>query len=82
VLRVGGSLLFVEHVRAESPRLAAWQDRLQRPWAAFADGCHCNRRTVEAIRDAGFALSELRRERWRHMPPLVRTLVRGRAVVA
>jgi ubiquinone/menaquinone biosynthesis C-methylase UbiE len=43
VLRLGGSLLFAEHVRSESPRLARWQDRLERPWGALARGCHPNR---------------------------------------
>src|SRR5215204_3490061 len=46
VLRPGGRLLFVEHVRSEDPGLARWQDRLERPWHFFGDGCHCNRATV------------------------------------
>src|ERR1700744_2948932 len=40
VLRPDGQLLFIEHVRAESARLAGWQDRLERPWRRFAVGCH------------------------------------------
>jgi ubiquinone/menaquinone biosynthesis C-methylase UbiE len=39
VLRPGGRLLFMEHIRSESPRWARWQDRLNTPWRAFAEGC-------------------------------------------
>ena len=49
MLKPGGKLLFVEHVRAEDPGLARWQDRLEKPWRFFADGCHCNRDTVAKI---------------------------------
>ena len=36
VLRPDGQLLFIEHVRSESPTLAHWQDRLAGPWRRFA----------------------------------------------
>ena len=49
VLQPDGQLLFLEHVRAESPLLARWQDRLARPWQRFAEGCRCNRATIELI---------------------------------
>ena len=35
VLKPGGKLLFMEHVRSDSLRWARWQDRLNRPWRAF-----------------------------------------------
>lgn len=82
VLRPDGSFLFLEHVRSDDPRLARWQDRLHGPWRAFADGCNCNRSTVETIRDAGFALSITERAKWRRMPRLVHPLVAGEATPA
>jgi SAM-dependent methyltransferase len=79
VLRPGGQLLFIEHVRSDSPRLARWQDRLAGPWRRFARGCRCNRATAELILSCGFALDDAREGTWRAMPPVVRPLVSGRA---
>jgi SAM-dependent methyltransferase len=79
VLRRGGSLLFLEHVRSENPRLGRWQDRLNGPWRNFADGCNCNRRTLELLRDR-FEVSVSERASWRRMPPVLRPLVSGRAM--
>ena len=78
VLRPGGQLLFIEHVRAESPALAWWQDRLLGPWRRFACGCRCNRATVELMRACGFEV-EASKGTWRAMPPIVRPLMSGRA---
>jgi SAM-dependent methyltransferase len=77
VLRPGGRLLFLEHVRSSAGPLAWWQDRLERPWRAFAVGCRCNRRTVEGLRAGGFSIEELRGARWRGMPPIVTPLAVG-----
>lgn len=49
VLRPGGTVLVLEHVRASSPALARWQDRLARPWAAVAAGCHPNRDSAAVL---------------------------------
>jgi ubiquinone/menaquinone biosynthesis C-methylase UbiE len=78
VLRPDGQLLFVEHVRASSPFLAACQDRLLEPWRRFAGGCRCNRPTVDLMRAAGFDVTA-DAAAWRGMPPIVRPLVVGRA---
>jgi ubiquinone/menaquinone biosynthesis C-methylase UbiE len=78
VLRPDGQLLFIEHVRAESPTLAWWQDRLLGAWRRFAGGCRCNRATVELMRACGFEV-EARPGSWRAMPPIVRPLMSGRA---
>jgi ubiquinone/menaquinone biosynthesis C-methylase UbiE len=79
VLRPDGQLLFIEHVRSESPRLAAWQDRLAGPWQRFAEGCRCNRATVELITACDLEVHQLREGSWRGMPAIVRPLVIGRA---
>ena len=78
VLRPGGQLLFIEHVRASSRFLAWCQDKLFRPWLAFAAGCRCNRPTVELMRACGFDVVADDGV-WRAMPPIVRPLMVGKA---
>jgi ubiquinone/menaquinone biosynthesis C-methylase UbiE len=78
VLRPGGRLLFCEHVRSDSDRLSRWQERLARPWEAFADGCRCDQETEELIERA-LQIERLEREEWRGMPGLVRPLIVGEA---
>ncbi|MET0703252.1 MAG: class I SAM-dependent methyltransferase [Mycobacterium sp.] len=78
VLRPDGQLLFIEHVRASSRFVAAWQDRFVRPWRGFAGGCECNRPTLELMRACGFTV-EADRAVWRGMPLIVHPLAVGRA---
>ena len=78
VLRPGGQLLFIEHVRADSALLAACQDRLLDSWRRFAGGCRCNRPTVDLMRACGFDVTADDAV-WRGMPAIVRPLVVGRA---
>jgi ubiquinone/menaquinone biosynthesis C-methylase UbiE len=77
VLRPGGRLVFLEHVRSSEPGLAQWQDRLEGPWGWIAGGCHPNRRTLEAIESAGFEMVELERKDLPDIPRLVRPNVLG-----
>ena len=77
VLRPGGRLRFYEHVRAGDPRLARWQDRLERPWGWLVGGCHPNRDTVAAITAAGLRVVELDRFDLPAMPPPARPHVLG-----
>jgi ubiquinone/menaquinone biosynthesis C-methylase UbiE len=81
VLRPGGALLFVEHGRAPSPRVARWQDRLDRPWGCIAGGCHLNRRIDALIADAGLGIEQLQQG---HVPgpPTHTWFYEGRAVRA
>ncbi len=81
VLKPGGRLLFVEHVRAEDAGLAHWQDRLEKPWRFLADGCHCNRDTVAAIEASPLELDKVENGQLPKAPPIVRPLVKGSAVL-
>jgi ubiquinone/menaquinone biosynthesis C-methylase UbiE len=81
VLKPGGRLLFIEHVRAEDPGLAHWQDRLERPWRFLGDGCHCNRDTVARIEASPLRLEQVERGRMPKAPPIVRPLARGSATL-
>lgn len=83
VLRPGGQLLLIEHVRGDDGgALAGWQDRLHGPWKAFGYGCNCNRDTRRLLADAGFSVDALKDGRWRRMPPIVAPLITGAAVPA
>ena len=55
VLRDGGELRMLEHVR--SPGLRGWiQDRVQPAWTAITGGCRPNRDTEAAVAAAGFRI--------------------------
>ena len=80
VLRHGGQLAFLEHVRWDEPRRAKWQDRLERPWRALAGGCHPNRPTLQWIEAGPFDVIEVDRGELPKAPPIVRPIVVGRAL--
>lgn len=82
LLRPGGKLLFVEHVRSEDPGLARWQDRLEGPWRFLGDGCHCNRDTAATIEASPFEIEKVEKGELPKAPPLVKPLVRGSAVLS
>ncbi|HET9676991.1 MAG TPA: class I SAM-dependent methyltransferase [Solirubrobacterales bacterium] len=79
VLRPGGRLLFCEHVEAEPGWRRALQRRSVRPWAAFADGCRCDRPTLATI-ESRMRVDSVERGSWRGMPAIVKPLVWGSAV--
>ena len=80
VLRPGGRLLFCEHVAAEPGWRRSLQRRSLRPWAAFADGCRCDRPTLATI-ESQLRVDSVERGRWRGMPAIVKPLIWGSAVV-
>ncbi len=58
VLRAGGKLVFIEHVRGGG-LLGRVQDAVQPVYGWFAAGCQANRDTEQALRDAGFAFEHI-----------------------
>jgi len=78
VLRPGGRLIFVEHVRSEDPKLARLQDRMNR-LNRFVVCCECNRPTLDSMKAAGFQIDELEQTKLQKVPPFVRPLIAGRA---
>jgi ubiquinone/menaquinone biosynthesis C-methylase UbiE len=79
VLRPGGRVLFLEHVRAADAGLARWQDRLAGPWSRVAGGCRPNRRTRAALEAGGFELVDVEDYDLRPGIPLVRPHIQGAA---
>ncbi len=56
VLRPGGQLRMLEHVRSRVRWRARLQDLIQPVWTAVAGGCHPNRDTEAAVERAGFRI--------------------------
>jgi ubiquinone/menaquinone biosynthesis C-methylase UbiE len=81
ILKPGGKLLFVEHVRSKDPGVAHRQDRLHGPWKFFADGCHCNRDTVATIAASPFALDSVSDAELPKAPSIVQPAVLGSATL-
>jgi len=78
VLRPGGRLIFIEHVRSDEPGLARWQDRLN-GLNKFVACCDCNRRTLDSISAAGFEVTQVEHTSLQKVPPFVRPLIAGTA---
>lgn len=79
VLKPGGTLRFYEHVRSKGPRLARWQDRLERPWQWIGRGCHANRNTLELISSSGFRVTDADEFDVAPAPPITRPHILGGA---
>ena len=78
VLRPGGRLLFLEHLRSDDPALARLQDRMN--WLnRLVVCCDCNRRTLDSIRQAGFTVTEVDHTGLPKAPAFVRPAIVGSA---
>jgi ubiquinone/menaquinone biosynthesis C-methylase UbiE len=79
VLKPGGKLLFLEHVRSEDPVFARRQDRAEKPWRFVADGCHCNRDSLATIESSAFEVEALKRGVMPAAPMIMKPLIYGSA---
>ncbi len=71
VLKPGGVLLLVEHVRARGALAAAMQDIVTPLTRLFAGNCHWNRPTVQLAIEAGFKIEQRRDLVWSLLPFVV-----------
>jgi ubiquinone/menaquinone biosynthesis C-methylase UbiE len=78
VLRPGGQLLFIEHVRSAEPQLARFQDRMN-GINRFVVGCDCNRPTLDSIKDAGFTITHVEHTALPKAPKFARPAMVGSA---
>jgi ubiquinone/menaquinone biosynthesis C-methylase UbiE len=78
VLRPGGALLFIEHVRSDDAKLAHRQDRMN-PINRFVVCCDCNRPTLATIQQAGFTVTQIEHRTMPKVPSFVSPLIVGRA---
>lgn len=76
VLRPGGTVAVLEHVRAAP---GSWTARLQRlaapVWPYVAGGCHCDRDTRADLELAGFDTAEIGDETLVNVPPVSAAIV-------
>src|SRR5271165_4485659 len=80
VLRPGGQLLFIEHVRSGHTRLARSQDRMN-GINRFVVGCDCNRPTLDSIREAGLTVTRAEHTTLPKVPKFASPAIVGSATV-
>ncbi len=78
VLRPGGRLLFIEHVRSGDADEARFQDRMN-GLNRFVVGCDCNRSTLDSIRAAGFQVTDVQHTVMPKAPRFARPMIVGAA---
>lgn len=80
VLKPGGELRLIEHVAAPGGLEQRLQQALDPAWTWIEGSCHLDHETRTALAAGGFDVSDLDVSRLPGMPPLFRTIARGRAV--
>ena len=80
MLRPGGRLLFIEHVRSADPGTSRLQDRMN--WLnRLVVCCDCNRRTLDTISGVGFTVAQVEDTVLPKAPPFARPAILGSATV-
>ncbi|MGO8959536.1 MAG: class I SAM-dependent methyltransferase [Streptosporangiaceae bacterium] len=80
VLRPGGRLLFIEHVRSDDPSTARLQDRIN--WLnRLVVCCDCNRPTLKSIQEAGFTVTRVEHTALPKVPKFVSPAIMGTATI-
>jgi ubiquinone/menaquinone biosynthesis C-methylase UbiE len=70
VLKPGGSIVFLEHVRPAGWFMGGLADGVTPLWRRAFAGCHPNRLTEQSITGAQFELDEIRRTRLAGLPTI------------
>jgi ubiquinone/menaquinone biosynthesis C-methylase UbiE len=73
VLRPGGRLVFLEHVRGEG-FAGTVQDVIKPVWRYFSAGCNVNRRTEDALAAGSYDVTSIRRTKF---APIVMPVIYG-----
>lgn len=71
VLKPGGSLFLLEHVRSDQAFAAHVQDRLVPVTTRLLGNCHWNRDTLHTLRQAGFEVTDVKQVGGNIQPMLV-----------
>jgi ubiquinone/menaquinone biosynthesis C-methylase UbiE len=75
VLKPGGRLLFLEHVRSDDAKVARSQDRIRPVYNLF--GCNPNRSTLAAIESSAFTVEDVRHGEVPKAPRFERPMIVG-----
>lgn len=77
VLKPGGQLLFIEHVRSDCSIIARRQRQYEPIWRCVSGNCHLTRNTVDQIAASGMVIEQLQEDQLCNAPAFVSRTLRG-----
>jgi ubiquinone/menaquinone biosynthesis C-methylase UbiE len=80
VLKPGGIFVFLEHGLSDTPKIQAWQHRLNPLQNIIGDGCHLNRDMDQLVRGAAFEMKSLKRFQLPLLPHFIGHCYQGIAI--